>query len=283
MMETGEEGDERSGPPTLDGAVRGGCGSSQDIARSTARGTEYGAGMTETSSAPDPGTAGETLFTIDVWTDVVCPWCYIGEARLHDALAAEGLTDLVRVRARSFELDPSAPVGRRRSNIDHLVDAKGVPAEQVRQMETQIAQMAAELDRGFVVERPMSSTRAVHRVMQAVRTALGDETATAFFLSLQRDYFTGKADPFDAALVLDRAITAGLDEEAARDAHAGTGEVGAASEEAVAADIDEVAGMGGRGVPFFLFDDRWTAPGALPLETFRDALRQIAGEVRARG
>ncbi|MGY5765149.1 DsbA family oxidoreductase [Brachybacterium sp. DNPG3] len=240
--------------------------------------------MSDATDLPvEASPAGEPLFTIDVWTDVVCPWCYIGEARLHDALAAEGLTDRVRVRAHSFELDPTAPVGAGRSNVDHLVEAKGIPAEQVREMEAQIGQMAAELGRGFVAERPMASTRAVHRTMQAVGAELGSDAATQFFLSLQRDYFTGTADPFDADTVIARAVAAGLPEDTARAAHEGTGEVGAASEQAVSAEVGEAAQMGARGVPFFLFDDRYTAPGALPLETFRQALRQIADEAGARG
>ncbi|MGP5252402.1 DsbA family oxidoreductase [Brachybacterium alimentarium] len=227
----------------------------------------------KTSSIPAPA---EPLITVDVWTDVVCPWCYIGESRLHDAIAAEGLEDQVHVRAHSFELDPTAPTDTVRDNVAHLVAAKGMPEEKVREMEGQIQAMAQELDRAYVTDRPMTNTRGVHRVMQAIGEAHGVDAATDFFMDLQRGYFTGSSDPFDADAVVARAVEAGLPEAAARAAHAGE-----THDAQVEADVREAVQMGARGVPFFLFNDKYTAPGALPLDAFRQALRQIIDEARA--
>src|SRR5699024_1361503 len=169
-----------------------------------------------------PAEATSPLITVDVWTDVVCPWCYIGESRLHDAIEAEGLTGQVRVRAHSFELDPTSPTDSVRDNVAHLVEAKGMPEEEVREMEGRIQQMAQDIGREYVTGRPMANTRAVHRVMQALGEARGAEAATAFFMDLQRGYFTGTADPFEAESVVARAVGAGLDERTARGAHAGS-------------------------------------------------------------
>lgn len=213
---------------------------------------------------------------VDLWTDLVCPWCYLGEARLHDAIEAEGLTGRVHLRLHSFELDPTASTEETHSNIAHLVQAKGMPEADVRAMETQIQQLAAELDRDYAMERPMAGTRAVHRVMQAVRAAgttdvTGEEAAAAFFLGLQRDYFASRADPFDAEQVIARAVEAGLDQQTARSAWEG-----AAGEEAVAEDVALARELGVRGVPFFVFDETYSAPGAIPLDAFRQVLRSLA-------
>lgn len=229
--------------------------------------------MSQDPAAPDDATSA--LITVDVWTDVVCPWCYIGEARLHEAIEAEGLTGQVRLRAHSFELDPTSPTDSVADNIAHLVEAKGLPEHEVREMEAQIQQMAREMGREYVTGRPIANTRAVHRVMQALGEARGTDAATRFFMELQRDYFTGTADPFEAEAVIARAVRGGLDEQAARAAHAGT-----THDEQVEAEVREAASMGARGVPFFLFNDKYTAPGALPAEAFRQALRQIAEEAR---
>ncbi|GAA4520924.1 DsbA family oxidoreductase [Brachybacterium paraconglomeratum] len=223
-----------------------------------------------------PNSSAEPLITVDVWTDVVCPWCYIGESRLHDAIEAEGLTDQVHIRAHSFELDPTSPTDSVKDNIAHLVKAKGMDEAKVREMEEQIQGMAQEMGREYVTGRPMANTRGVHRVMQAISEARGVDAATEFFMQLQRGYFTGTVNPFEADAVIARAVEAGLDEQVARAAHAGQ-----THDDKVEAEVREAASMGARGVPFFLFNDKYTAPGALPVESFRQALRQIADETRA--
>lgn len=228
------------------------------------------------ASTPEDAPGDSPLITVDVWTDVVCPWCYLGESRLHDAIAAEGLEDQVHLQAHSFELDPTSPTDSTRDNVEHLVASKGMAAEEVREMESQIQTLAQEIDRDYATRRPMANTRGVHRVMQAISAALGPDAATGFFLQLQRDYFTGAADPFDPDLVIARAVGAGLDESVARSAH--TGE---SHDELVEAEADEARRLGANGVPFFVFNEKYSAPGALPLEGFRQALRQIADEARA--
>src|SRR5699024_12256661 len=101
------------------------------------------------------------------------------------------------------------------------------------------------------------------------------DDATACFMALHPTYSPGASVPFEAESVVGRAVGAGLDERTARGAHAGS-----THDEKVEAEVHEAASMGARGVPFFLFDDKYTAPGALPQEAFRQALRQIADEAR---
>ena len=81
---------------------------------------------------------------IEIWSDVACPWCYIGKHRFLSALAEFEGRDRVNVVWRSYQLSPETPVGERRSELDALVESKGMPAEQVRQMFGHVARTAAD-------------------------------------------------------------------------------------------------------------------------------------------
>lgn len=218
---------------------------------------------TQTTSEP---------IAIDIWTDVVCPWCYIGESRLHDALEAEGLSDRFKIELHAFELDPTSPVGDgSETNVDHLARRKGMPREQIEQMEQQIHGLADEIGRPYATERPMANTRPLHRVRQAVIDNGGD--GDAFFLDLQRRYFAGDVNPFNQDEIVAAATKQGLDEERTREVLAGDDFNQEVTDEARRAQM-----LGAQGVPFFLFNHKYTAPGALPLDTFRQVVRSLVAE-----
>ena len=226
-----------------------------------------------------PGAAGVTeqdrgrRLRIDVWTDLVCPWCYVGQARLDQAIAAEGVdVDLV---VHAFELDPSTPVAgdAAPSNLDHLVRAKGMPREQVVAMEEQIRGLAEEAGVPYVTERPMANTRQLHRVVQAVARSVGPEAAATLFSRLQGGYFAGESDPFDAEVLIAAAVAVGGAEAGVRRAIADDAEDADAW---VDADIFRARSLGVQGVPFMVFDERVAAPGAMDVDTYRRALRQLA-------
>lgn len=223
---------------------------------------------------------GARTVRIDVWTDLVCPWCYVGQARLDEAIAAEGVD--VDLRVHSFELDPSAPHAHADapSNLDHLVQAKGMPRDQVEAMEERIGQMAAEIDRPYVVERPMANTRALHRIVKVVEAHAGAPAAASFFSAVQGGYFAGTQDPFDRDAVIAQAVAAGAPEDAVRAAASGED---TAAEAAVAADIRQARQLGAQGVPFMVFDNRMAAPGAMDIDTYRRALRQLADATEVSG
>ncbi|HIY65772.1 MAG TPA: DsbA family oxidoreductase [Candidatus Agrococcus pullicola] len=219
---------------------------------------------------------GEQQITIDLWTDVVCPWCYVGEGRLEEAIRAEELEDRVRIRVHSFELDSNAPVysADAKSNIEHLRAKFSKGEEDVRAMEQHIAGLASEIGREYAVERPVANTRAIHRVAQSLRERGATEE---FFFALQRDYFTGAVNPFEDDAILDAAERAGLDRAAAReilrdpDRH----------DDDVDRDVTRAQAMGASGVPFTVFNNKYAAPGALPVDTYRQALRQLVAELDA--
>lgn len=224
--------------------------------------------------------SGGRRVRIDVWTDLVCPWCYVGQGRLDRAIAEEGVD--VELVVHSFELDPSsphahddgtAPGGAAPSNIDHLVSSKGMPREQVVAMEERIGGMAAELDMPYAQERPMANTRTLHRVVQTVAATVDEAAAAAMFNQIQGSYFAGTFDPFDTDALVRRAVESGAPEDAVRAAVAGES---AEADDAVEADIARARSLGAQGVPFMVFDNRVAAPGAMDVATYRRALRQLA-------
>lgn len=221
---------------------------------------------------------------IDVWTDLVCPFCYVGQARLDRAIRDEGVdVDLV---VHAFELDPTSPSahgdhgegassrGGAPTNIDHLVQAKGMPRDQVLAMEARIGDMAAEVDMPYVPERRVGNTRGLHRVVQTVASTVGARVAADLFARIQNGYFAGTFDPYDTEAVVCAAVEAGAAEQAVRAAMTGES---AEAEAAVEADITRARELRVQGVPFMVFDDSMAAPGAMDVDTYRRALRQLAG------
>jgi predicted DsbA family dithiol-disulfide isomerase len=148
-----------------------------------------------------------------------------------------------------------------------------MPRDQVLAMEQRIGEMAAEIDRPYVPERPMANTRALHRIVKAVQAHAGAEAAATLFSDVQGGYFAGTLDPFDTEAIVARAVAAGAPEDAVRAAASGEDTT---AEAAVAADIQQARQMGAQGVPFMVFDERMAAPGAMDVDTYRRALRQLA-------
>lgn len=187
---------------------------------------------------------------VDIWSDVVCPWCYLGKARF--AKARESASTPVEVVYRSFELDPGWPAGERVSVNEMLSQKFGMPPDQARQAEERVAGLARAEGLDFQVERPYGSTFDVHRVMHAG----GDAAREA----VDHAYFAQGRDIFDPAVLAEvTGITLEGDEYA----------------DQVRADEMAARDLGVTGVPFFVFDGRLAVSGAQPTQTFAEALREI--------
>jgi predicted DsbA family dithiol-disulfide isomerase len=145
---------------------------------------------------------------VDIWSDVVCPWCYVGKRRFEAALADFPHRDEVEVHWRSFELDPTAPPVRDIDRIDHLASKYGIPREQAQAMERQIneAGQAAGIDFQLHRSRGGNSFDA-HRLLHlAADHGLGDETKER----LLRGYFSEGEPIGDPATLARLAVEAGL-------------------------------------------------------------------------
>ncbi|WP_228373356.1 DsbA family oxidoreductase [Demequina gelatinilytica] len=208
---------------------------------------------------------------IDIWSDIACPWCYLGKRRLEEAVAASG--DDVTIRYRSFQLDPGIPADQATPHAEALAKKFNTTPERVREMNQRLVDLGAEAGIAYDFDAYMSAnTRDAHRVLHLAHShGLGVEMKERLM----------KAQMVDGAVVSDHdtlvalAAEVGLDADEVRDALS-TGAYG----DAVDADVAQAAAYGATGVPFFVFDGAFAVSGAQPVETFALALSK-AREARA--
>jgi predicted DsbA family dithiol-disulfide isomerase len=207
---------------------------------------------------------------VDVWSDVVCPWCYLGKARLEKALAGFDGRDDVTVTYRSFELDPGWPEELVLPVANVLSAKYGMSEDQARSAEGRVAGLAEAEGLAFNSGRPYGNTFNVHRVLHAGRDAgIGPQLFTA----VNQAYFGEGRPVFDAAVLTDVASRAGMDPGLVA-AVLGSDEYA----DAVRAEESAAHDLGVTGVPFFVFDRRLAVSGAQPVETFAEVLRQASDE-----
>lgn len=214
---------------------------------------------------------------IDVWSDIVCPWCAIGKARLDRALERFDHDGAVEVRWRSFELDPTAPPTVDGDYHERLARTYGVAVAEARRMTDRMTAQAAADDVHFRFDIARSgNTFDAHRVLHLAADHGRQHEVKARLLSAALSEGEAVADP----TVLQRlAADAGLDEVEVKSMLAG-----GAYGDAVRADEELGARLGIRGVPFFVFDGRLGVSGAQPVEVLLEALGQAAaaGDADAR-
>ncbi len=220
-----------------------------------------------------PGHLHEPI-KIDIWSDVACPWCYIGKRNLEAGMEAYASVDgrpAIEVEYHSFELAPDTPVDFDGSEIDYLMRIKGISREQATQMLDRVAGIAAGvgLDYHFDAVRHTRTLKAHQLLHFAKARGLQREAKER----LLRAYFVeGRHIGRDEDLG-DLAAEVGLDRDEAL-ASLASGEFA----DAVRADQQLALEYGIRGVPFFVIDRRYGLSGAQPPETFARALTMVAEE-----
>ena len=205
---------------------------------------------------------------IDIWSDVVCPWCYIGKRRLEKALA--DFPHPVEVAWHSFQLDPGAPMVPTDTVASHLGRKYGGGEAAGRQMVERVEAAAAE--EGMIWRHHQSlrvNTLDAHRLIHLAEAEGGLALQGALKEALLDAYFAKAANIADHDLLRGLATGAGLDP-------ARVDEVLASSEygDAVWADQEQAAAYGANGVPFFVIDGRFAVSGAQPAALFAQALEQ---------
>ncbi|AHH17367.1 DSBA oxidoreductase [Nocardia nova SH22a] len=206
---------------------------------------------------------------VEIWTDVNCPFCYLGKRRFEQALAGFDHRDQVRVVHRSFELDPSLPAEHSGPVVEHIAEKYGISPAQAAANERGIAAQAREAGLAYRTEgRDFGSSFDMHRLLHyALAQGRQDELLDALY----RANFAEERPLFgDRERLAEVAVAAGFDAV----------EVGAVLDdpEAYADDVrsDEqtAAQLGARGVPFFVFDRTYGVSGAQPPEVFAQALEK---------
>jgi predicted DsbA family dithiol-disulfide isomerase len=207
---------------------------------------------------------GCDVLEVEVWSDIVCPWCYIGLHRFESALAAFVHRDEVAVRHRSFELDHHAPAAGHGTAVEHLAEKYGVSRREAEQLEQRAAEAAAAEGLPFRSDRIRANTFDAHRLLHmAAETA--DEPALLAVLFAA--HFAERRVLSDHETLVAAAAEAGLDAQRAERVLQ-TDAYGAE----VRAEAREAAALGIHSVPFFVLDRRYAIPGAQPAGVIRDAL-----------
>jgi predicted DsbA family dithiol-disulfide isomerase len=202
---------------------------------------------------------------VEIWSDVVCPWCYLGKRRFERALESFGHRDEVTVLYRSFELDPSAAPGVTTPVVDMLASKYQMSPAQATAAQRQMEQRAAGDGLEFAMEGlRIGSTRDAHRLLQLARAR---DRQAELAERLHRAYFSEQASVFDHSSLARLAAEAGLDPGEVRT-------VLASEEYADAVEADEVMArsLGANGVPFFVIDRRLAISGAQPADVIVRAL-----------
>jgi predicted DsbA family dithiol-disulfide isomerase len=203
---------------------------------------------------------------VDIWSDVICPWCYVGKARFEKALDSFAHRDEVEVIYHSFELDPSSPRGQRESNLTMLSNKFGKSPAEALALDDQVGSLARAEGLGFDSGRPVGNTFDVHRVLHL---GLDRGVQQALLGAVNEAYFARARDVFDRDVLTEVAAGAGLNADE-------VGKVldGDAYADEVRQDESQARQIGISGVPFFVFDMALGASGAQPADLFASALNQ---------
>jgi predicted DsbA family dithiol-disulfide isomerase len=205
---------------------------------------------------------------IEIWSDVICPWCYIGKRRFETALAQSRNRDRINVIWRSFELDPNAPrqqSGTVRELLSHKYNVSLQEAGEMIARVTTIARGAGLEYRLETAQR--GNTFDAHRLIQfAAEKQAGDQAIE----SIMHAYFTEALPVGDHAALAKLAPKFGISESEALFVLEGD-----KYSDAVIADESRAAGFGIHGVPFFVFDEKSGISGAQPVEVFAEALQRM--------
>lgn len=209
---------------------------------------------------------------ITIWSDFICPFCYIGATHLEKALENFEHADEVEIEYKSYQLDPNAKYEPGKTYKEMMMNQKGMSEEQISQMISQIDTMAtnAGLDYNFDTMK-LTDTFPAHRVFQYAKEA---GKGIEYFNKLYDAYFTNGELISDPEVIVRVIHELGLDADQAKAILEDEKE----NDAKVVQDIYEASQVGVEGVPFFVFNNKYGVSGAQPVETFEQVLTQVYEE-----
>jgi predicted DsbA family dithiol-disulfide isomerase len=214
------------------------------------------------------------IMHVDIWADVVCPWCYLGKRRFERALESFEGGDDVTVTYHSFELDPTMPPGVTTPTVERLASKYQMSPEQAEQAQRQMEQRATGDGLTFRMNGLVSgNTRDAHRLLQLAKVR-GHQAE--LMERLHRAYFSEQGSIFDHASLTSLAAEAGLDPGEVAQVLP-TDEYGGA----VDADEEMARSLGATGVPFFVIGRRYAFSGAQSPETIAEVLQRASADATA--
>jgi predicted DsbA family dithiol-disulfide isomerase len=204
---------------------------------------------------------------VEIWADIYCPWCYIGKRRFERALEQFEHRDEVKVVWRSFQLDPHAPREPKAPAIEMLAQKYGVSLERARAMNRHVTTVAAQEGLEYHMDEVhRGNSFDAHRLVHLATTqGLADEMEERLFHA----HFTEGQQVSDHETLIRLATEVGLGADEVR-TMLGSDQFAAE----VRADQQRAALLGSRGVPFYVFEERFGVSGAQPVELFQQALER---------
>lgn len=211
---------------------------------------------------------------IDIWSDVVCPWCYIGKRRIEKALADFPHAEEVEVVWHSYELDPGAPTEPVETTAEHLGRKYGGGVEGARRMMDNVEAVAAEEGLLYCLgDTQRVNTVDAHRLLHLALADGGNELQGRLKEALLAANFVDARNVADHATLTEVAVGAGLDEARVAEVLAGD-----EFRDAVHADVARAQSYGATGVPFFVVDEKYGVSGAQSAEVFSQVLDRAWSE-----
>ncbi len=207
---------------------------------------------------------------VEIWSDIMCPFCYIGKRHFEEALKRVGHKAEIEIEWKSFQLDPTLPIERKEiENVyQYLAKRKGITLEQSIKMHAQVMEMARRAGLAYHFEKAVvANSFMAHKLIQlAKEKGLGNEIEERLF----KAYFTDGMDMGDPATLIELGTEIGL--QGAEIKEALTSDDYAYK---VKQDIMEGAQLGVQGVPFFVFDRKYAISGAQPAEVFVQTMEKV--------
>ena len=213
---------------------------------------------------------------VDIWSDLVCPWCYVGKRRFETALVRFDLRDQVQVVYRSFQLNPAASRDTTSSRREMLMRKYRRSPNQAVEMDARMTQTAAAEGLEFNLEGTLTgNTFDAHQLVHLGHAhGLQDTVVERLF----RAYFTEQQSLFDQETLVNLAADVGLDRDEAAAALRDNRYANA-----VDTDIEMAHRLGLSGVPFYVINDRYGISGAQAADTFLDVLQRAAADHQSVG
>ncbi len=208
---------------------------------------------------------------IEVWSDYVCPFCYIGKRTLEKALIQSGFDSQAEVTYKAYQLNPNTPTDSAVPTYESLAKKFGKTIEQAKEMTEGVAQHARSVGLEYNFDDMVeANTLAAHRLVKWAETHGKDGELTE---QLMHQYFIEAKNVGDHQVLVEVAESIGLPQEEAKKVVESDEFMGQ-----VQLDIAEAGQIGVQGVPFFVVNRKYAISGAQPVEAFVEALEQIAEE-----
>jgi len=212
------------------------------------------------------------VMKIEVWSDYVCPFCYIGKRELEQAIIETGLTGKVDVEFKAYELDPTTSADDNAPVKESLMKKKGMSEAQIKGMFENVTERAKSVGLNYDFSKMVNAnTKKAHRL---AKFAESQGKGSAIDEALLAAHFTENLALNDDEVLLNVAESVGLSREEAQavlssDQYA----------DEVVRDIQEARSIGVQGVPFFVLERKYAISGAQPQELFQETLKKVADEM----